>query len=109
MAAKDTNKQPSLKSASGAGFTFEDKTAAVLLCEMLANMRSLGATLGTTQKIERQAGDWEPFGDLLLEVGNLTDDPFKCGVSVKSNRQITSNGCNPDLCAGLWAILTTPI
>ena len=61
---------PSLKSASGAGFTFEDKTAALLLCEMLTAQRSLGEEYGIVQQLERQAVDWEPFGDLLLYVPN---------------------------------------
>jgi len=102
MPSKKKKKQPSLKSASGAGFTFEDKVAAVFLCEMLTGVHSLGTALGIIQKLERQAGDWEPFGDLLLEVPNSDGELVRCGCSVKSNRQISANGCNEELCAGLW-------
>jgi transcriptional regulator with XRE-family HTH domain len=102
------NEPPSLKSASGAGFSFEDKVAATLLCEMLAGIPSLGTTLGIVQRLERQAGDWEPFGDLLLELSNSAGDPVKCGVSVKSNRQITANGFNRELCSGLWTTMDKP-
>jgi hypothetical protein len=102
--AKDTI-LPSLKSASGAGFTFEDKVAAFLLCEMLAGRGSLGNRFGVIEKLERQVVDWEPFGDLRLTVQNNAGKLVKCGGSVKSNRQINSNGCTLDLCGGLWATM----
>jgi hypothetical protein len=94
---------PSLKSASGAGFSFEDKTAALLLCEMLAGQLSLGERFGIIQQVERQAGDWEPFGDLLLTVPNSAGILVKCGGSVKSNRRINANGCDEELRDGLWS------
>ena len=91
---------PTLKSASGYGFSFEDKVAALLFAEMLAGKSSLGTEWKVTERIERQAGDWEPFGDLLLTVPNRTGELAKCGCSVKSNRQISANGCSSDLCTG---------
>jgi hypothetical protein len=100
---------PSLKSASGAGFTFEDKVTAYLLCEMLIGRGSLDTRFGVTQKLERQASDWEPFGDLRLTVTNNAGNLVKCGGSVKSNRQVTSNGCSADLCAGLWAVMSKQV
>jgi len=106
---KKKDEQPSLKSASGAGFTFEDKVAAVLLCEMLTGVLSLGTIFGIIQKLERQAGDWEPFGDLLLKVPNSEGALVNCGGSVKSNRQISVNGCNEELCAGLWKTMAKPV
>ena len=106
MTAKKTNKQPSLKSASGAGFTYEDKTAALLLCEMLAGVRSLGITLGVIQKLERQAGDWEPFGDVLITAPNQYGELCKIGGSVKSNRQISTNGAAAEFCAGIWTVMS---
>jgi hypothetical protein len=96
---------PSLKSASGAGFSFEDKAAALLLCEMLTGQLSLGERFGVIHQLERQAGDWEPFGDLLLSVRNSAGVFVKCGCSVKSNRQINSNGCNEELRNGLWSTI----
>ncbi len=97
------NKTPaSLKSASGAGFTFEDKAAALLLCEMLMGVHSLGVAFGVIQKLERQAGDWEPFGDLLLDVEISTGKLIRCGGSVKSNRPVNANGCDPEFCVGMW-------
>lgn len=98
------NSPPSLKSASGAGFTFEDKVGAILLCEMLAGTKSIGATFGPIERLERQAGDWEPFGDLLLDVRNHEGKVVHCGGSVKSNRPITANGCDPSLCSGIWSV-----
>ena len=62
--------RPSLKSASGAGFSFEDKVAATLMAEMLAGQRSLGDDYEIATLIERQANDWEPFGDVLITAPN---------------------------------------
>src|SRR4051812_46117911 len=96
---------PTLKSASGSGFSYEDKVAALLFAEMLAGKSSVGAAWKVTERIERQAGDWEPFGDLLLIVPNQNGQLAKCGCSVKSNRQISANGCSSDLCTDLWALM----
>jgi hypothetical protein len=100
---------PSLKSASGAGFSFEDKTAALLLCEMLTGQLSLGERFGIIQQLERQAGDWEPFGDLLLLIPNSARILVKCGGSVKSNRHINANGCDEELRDGLWSTTTKTV
>ena len=102
-------KAPSLKSASGAGFTFEDKVAALLFCEMLTGKPSLGADWGIIDRIERQAGDWEPFGDLLLTVPNSDGKIVKCGCSVKSNRQITASGCDTEMRDNLWNVVAKPV
>jgi hypothetical protein len=100
--------RPSLKSTSGAGFAFEDKVAAHLLCEMLAAQPSLGGGFSIIERLERQAGDWEPFGDLLLTGRNASGKPSKCGGSVKSNRQINSNGCDNALCERAWTTIGKP-
>jgi hypothetical protein len=104
-----STKVPTLKSASGAGFTFEDKVAALFFCEMLTGKPSLGADLGIIDRIERQAGDWEPFGDILLTVPNADGKHVKCGCSVKSNRQITANGCDAEMCGSLWNVIAKPV
>jgi hypothetical protein len=91
-------KTPSLKSASGAGFSFEDKVAASLIAEMLAGQRSFGSDYCVTSRIERQANDWEPFGDILVTVPNESSDSCNIGGSVKSNRQINTNGANAEFC-----------
>jgi hypothetical protein len=100
---------PPLKSASGAGFTFEDKVAAILFCEMLAGKLSLGTGLGVIERIERQAGDWEPFGDILVTVKNLEGKTARCGCSVKSNRPITAAGCSAELCQNLWNVMAKSV
>jgi|CZKV01.1.fsa_nt_gi energy-coupling factor transporter ATP-binding protein EcfA2 len=106
---RSSTKVPALKSASGAGFTFEDKVAALLFCEMLKGKPSLGADWGIIDRIERQAGDWEPFGDLLLTIPNADGKLVKCGCSVKSNRQITTNGCDAEMCGNLWNVIAKPV
>jgi hypothetical protein len=103
------NTTPSLKSASGAGFSFEDNVAALILCEMLTGHHSLGNELGVVRQLERQAGDWEPFGDLLLTVPNRDGKLVRVGCSVKSNRQLNTNGCDEALRAGLWKTFAKPM
>jgi hypothetical protein len=76
---------------------------------MLVGKSSLGTEWKVTERIERQAGDWEPFGDLLLTVPHRTGGLAKTGCSVKSNRQISANGCSSDLCTDLWSLIAKPI
>lgn len=97
-----------LKSGSGAGFTFEDKVAAALAVEMLTGTRSLGANWGPLTQIERQAADWEPFGDLLLETSDKNGGVVLCGASVKSNRRVTNNGVDAETSQGLWTVVGKP-
>ena len=106
MPLKDA--RPSLKSASGADFTFEDKVSAMLLSEMLMGIHSFGVTLGAIQKLERQASDWEPFGDLLLDLPNSDGNVIRIGGSVKSSRLVNANGCNAELCSGMWMTSMKP-
>lgn len=75
------------------------------MSEMLVGCTSLGDGYAVIERLERQAGDWEPFGDLLLTARTTTGTVGRCGVSVKSNRQVNSAGCEPELCAGAWAVL----
>lgn len=105
----ESEQKPPLKSASGAGFTFEDKVAALLFCEMLAGKLSLGTGLGVIERIERQAGDWEPFGDILITVKNREGKTANCGCSVKSNRPITAGGCSAELRQNLWKLIAKPV
>src|ERR671923_722131 len=100
---------PNLKSASGSGFSFEDKVAALLFCEMLSGRSSLGGNWGVIERIERQAADWEPFGDLLLTLPNHEGKSAKCGCSIKSNRQVNTNGCSSELRDGFWGGIAKPV
>jgi hypothetical protein len=95
---------PSLKSASGAGFSFEDNVTARLFVEMLVGQSSL-AEPSVISRLERQASDWEPFGDLLLTLTSAEFGETTCGVSIKSNRPINTQGCDAAICAGLWDVL----
>src|SRR5687767_2298 len=94
--SKTTKEVPAvnLKAASGAGFSFEDKVAGYLFCEMLLGKSSLGRGWGVAQRIERQAGDWEPFGDILFLAPKADGNLANCGCSVKSYRSLTTNGCS---------------
>ena len=99
---------PSLKSASGGGFHFEDKVAALLLCEMLIAKQSMGRNWGVTQSMERQAADWEPFGDLVLAIPGPSGKLVRCGCSVKSNQPVNTNGCVAKFRSALWEGIAKP-
>jgi hypothetical protein len=98
-----------LKSASGAGYTFEDKVAALLLAEMLVGHQSLGNEFGPLDRIERLALKLNPFDDLLLTTRDKNGAEVQCACSVKSNQQITTKGCNAELRANFWALLRSPV
>lgn len=101
--------EPSLKSTSGAGFSFEDQVGAALMAEMLAGRHSLGLEYGTAMRIERQASDWEPFGDILVTAANTQGQACEIGGSVKSNRQITAGGVSIEFREGLWTALNNKV
>jgi hypothetical protein len=99
-----TVKRTNLKAASGTGFDFEDQVSAFLMCEMLQGKQSLLPSLGPIEALERQAGDVEPFGDLLLVAPGDNGIKLKCACSVKSNQPVTTNGCKPEMKADLWTL-----
>ncbi len=110
MAAK--GKAPmalNLKSASGEGYTFEDKVTALLLAEMLVGYQSLGNEFGPLDRVERLALKLNPFDDLLLTTRDKNGAEVQCACSVKSNRQIKTKGCNAELRANFWALLRNPV
>ncbi|MEC5129020.1 hypothetical protein VSU19_19825 [Verrucomicrobiales bacterium BCK34] len=94
--------KPSLKSGSGSGYDFEDQVAAYFLLEMLLGRPPLSTELGFPEKLERQASDWEPFGDILLTFGELPEDNRKVGCSVKSNRPILAKGGTAGFVEDAW-------
>jgi len=98
-----------LKSASGAGYTFEDKVAALLLAEMLLGHKSLGEVFGPLDRIERLSLNLNPFDDLLLTTRDQNGAEIQCACSVKSNQHITTKGCNAELRGNLWKLLSNPV
>ena len=100
---------PSLKSASGSGYDFEDQVAAFLLLEMLLGRPPLSIELGVLEGLERQASDWEPFGDILLSFGNTAEESRCIGCSVKSNRPIKGTGATEEFADDAWKALDLPV
>lgn len=98
---------PSLKSTSGAGYTFEDEVAAVFLVEMLTEKPSLMHKWGVATKLQRQAQQFAPHDDILL---TFLDHgaPFVCAVSVKSGLACSQSGLTPDTVRSAWQVLGAP-
>lgn len=80
----------------------------MLMAEMLGGVTSLGRGWSCLDTVERQAADWEPFGDLLLTARDTNGAAVKCGGSVKSNRPITTKGASMELREAIWAALALP-
>ena len=77
-----------LKSASGAGYTFEDKVAALLLAEMLLGHQSLGKVFRPLDRIERLALNLNPFDDLLLTTRDKNGAEIQCACSVTGTQTV---------------------
>lgn len=98
---------PSLKSTSGAGYTFEDEVAAVFLVEMLTEKPSLIHNWGVATKLQRQAQQFAPHDDILLTFLDH-GEPFVCAVSVKSGLACSQSGLPPDTVRSAWQVLGAP-
>lgn len=89
--------------SGGAGFGYEDKVAAYFLAEMLAGGEPLGSDFGSVAAVDFQAGDGGWLLDDLLITFEERAECHRLAVSVKSNRQVTSNGFPPDFVQAVWS------
>lgn len=104
MATREKPTQ-SLKSASGAGFDYEDQVAAMFLVEMLAGQPNLLADWGPAYLLQRQVSALEPHGDIVLWFHGDDQRPFRCAISVKSAPAHSSKGFGPELVNDAWRVL----
>jgi hypothetical protein len=94
-----------VKSTSGEGFSFEDKTVAFYVAHLLNGTPPFGIEFGRLVRIDCQVGSqgWE-LDDLLLtfEAGGQA---VRCALSIKSNRQFSSKAAPGDYVEAGWAQL----
>lgn len=94
-----------IKSTSGEGFSFEDKTVAFFLGQLLIGTLPFGVELGRLQRLDCQVRSqgWE-LDDLLMTC-SANGQTSRCAFSIKSNRQFTTGGAPANLVHAAWAQL----
>lgn len=102
---KQEKSAQSLKSASGAGFDYEDQVAAVFLAEMLAGQPSMLTEWGPAHLLQRQAASLEPHGDIVLWFRDPEQQPFRCAISVKSAPAHSAKSFAPELMGDAWQVI----
>jgi ABC-type oligopeptide transport system ATPase subunit len=99
--SKNAPRPATTRQTSGAGFTFEDFTAASLLAKILAGQALGGIGLtGHTIQWQTAALGWE-IDDLLL-TGGSSVAPCHLALSCKSNAQVSAAGLPPDFVERAW-------
>lgn len=95
-------KAASTKVTGGGGYGFEDQVAAYYALHLLAATRLFGVDFGRIVRIDFQARD---AGWLLDDLVVTFEDPV--GIrhvthSIRSNRQVTTNGFPEDFISDIW-------
>jgi hypothetical protein len=96
-------KKAPVKLTGGGGFVYEDHVAARLLLDMLAGTNSLGSDFGVVERINWQARDMGWLADDLVVSCKVTDRDRTIGLSIKSDRQVTSSGFPDSFVEIAWA------
>jgi len=91
-----------VKATGGGGFLFAARAAALFFAQMLTGSLPLGSERGTLSKIEFENRDrgWL-LDDLLLILEGNAGQSF-CGISLKSNDQVTQSGFPKDFVRAVW-------
>jgi hypothetical protein len=97
-----TKKAP-VELTGGAGFGFEDQIAARLLLDMLAGQFPLGVAFGRVVRLHWQAHEMGWLFDDLVGEFEANGERRSAGFSIKSDRQITSNGFPKGFVELAWA------
>jgi hypothetical protein len=93
---------PTVKSTSGDGFSFEDKTIAWLACHLLAGANWPPNSSGLVQAIDCQARHDGWFFDDTVVTFEIGPDKHKCGCSIKSLPILGPKGAPDDFARALW-------
>jgi uncharacterized protein YegJ (DUF2314 family) len=93
---------PTVKSTSGEGFTFEEKTVAWLACHLLAGANWPPNSSGLIKSIDCQTIHDGWFFDDTVVTYQLGTETHKCGCSIKSYPIFGPKGAPADFAQGLW-------
>jgi len=86
----------------GGGFNYEDRVAARFLVDMLSGMVPFGVDFGCIVKIDWQVRDTGRLLDDLALTMSSTTGKHVAELSIKSHRQVTSNGFPPNFVEAAW-------
>lgn len=86
----------------GEGFNYEDRVAARFLVDMLAGIVPFGVDFGCVTKIDWQVRDTGRLLDDLAIIMSGTNGQHVAELSIKSHRQVTSNGFPSNFVEAAW-------
>jgi hypothetical protein len=96
-------KKAAVQLTAGTGFRNENCIAARFLLDLLAGTNTLGAEFGRVERVQWQGRDLGWFSDdLVIECATPTGNR-EAGISIKSDRQVTSAGFPSDFVGIAWA------
>jgi hypothetical protein len=97
-----TRNTASTKATGGGGYTFADKVAAALLAQLLRRGFPVDPEFGAISELHFEARDTGQILDDLRLVLKRGSALTHCGISVKSNRQLTKAGFNQEFVVDAW-------
>ncbi|MBP1093709.1 P-loop NTPase family protein [Bradyrhizobium diazoefficiens] len=98
-----TKKKAPVQLTAGTGFRNENCIAARFLLDLLARTNTLGADFGKIDRLQWQGRDLGWLADDLIVECTAPTGKRSAGISIKSDRQVTSSGFPPDFVGIAWA------
>jgi hypothetical protein len=96
-------KKAPVQLTAGTGFRNENCIAARSLLDRLAGTNALGADFGKIDRVQWQGRDLGWLADDLVIECSASTGKRAAGISIKSDRQVTSAGFPPDFVGIAWA------
>ena len=96
-------KKAPVQLTAGTGFRNENCIAARFLLDLLAGTNSLDEKFGKIERVQWQGRDLGWLADDLVIECSASTGKRAAGISIKSDRQVTSAGFPPDFVAIAWA------
>ncbi|MFH2057491.1 MAG: hypothetical protein ABIJ59_01145 [Pseudomonadota bacterium] len=100
---RKSSSKPTPRQTGGAGYDFEDLSAAWLIVQMLRGISLPGVhALGTTLKWQTEALGWKQIDDLLVTCEKT--EKKQLAISCKSNMQVSGSGLPVDFVNNAWGL-----
>jgi hypothetical protein len=96
-------KKAPVQLTAGTGLRNENCIGARLLLDLLAGTNTLGVDFGKIDRLQWQGRDLGWLADDLVVECTASTGKRAAGISVKSDRQVTSSGFPPDFVGIAWA------
>jgi hypothetical protein len=96
-------KKAPVQLTAGTGFRNENCIGARFLLDLLAGTNTLGVDFGKIDRLQWQGRDLGWLADDLVVECTASIGKRSTGISIKSDRQVTSSGFPPDFVGIAWA------